>query len=702
MQFADLWAGLLGGGKIAMAGNAQIVGSTQSYTYLENVNDTIKGYGSIGNGVIGTPADGLSLNNDSRGVINASGAAGQVLTINTGSHSIYNDGLIESTGAGGLQIYSQLSNDGMLEALGTGAVTLHNSQVQGPGSVTVAAGSTIKLNNSGFNYLGGGVAIGSAAVNGGKIATTSGDSTDIGSSNVLVGDYLNSTITNYGTIKVADNSTLNLSNNVFNRGTGRIFVDGASDKTTLELYQYGASVEGGQIVLSDSLNNAIVSNGTAMSLNTNADISGSGVIGDGWLQLNLAMGGIVNSNGAAGLTLEGNTLALQHGGFENNSSGLIETTGAGGMTINGELNNNGAIEADGLGALTLNGAVIQGSGSVDVAAAASILLEHGSALNYGSVSVATGGMIATAGGDTGSNADTINGMTSNAGTIKVVGGSDLLIGSDLMNSGQVIVNGTTKVAALEIDNGLTLGDGGVILLNGPNASLISYTANTFLDIQSQTIMGSGVIGDSNTNITNASGGVIDATGAGGLTVSAQSLTNTGVIESNSSGGLKIVGGLFNGGELIANTGGNMSVTGSVSGAGIVEINGSGNFEIGGAANSAMVFGAGGSGDLILDNSAQSNGQIVGFAAGDTVDLRDFAFTSQDAMQLAEPGTSIGPTDGNVQITNGVALSNVFWFEGNYTAANLAAEHLKVAFSDDMHKMGANGPDGTLVTLVSTQ
>ncbi len=95
-----------------------IVGSSGHGNVLENVNNTIYGAGSIGDG------SGLKLINDSDGVIDANVRHG-TLTIDTGWHHIVNDGLLEATHGGSLVIDSDVSNDcGFVEAGRGSHVTL--------------------------------------------------------------------------------------------------------------------------------------------------------------------------------------------------------------------------------------------------------------------------------------------------------------------------------------------------------------------------------------------------------------------------------------------------------------------------------------------------------------------------------------------------------------------------------------------------
>jgi len=109
--------------------------------------------------------------------------------------------------------------------------------------------------------------------------------------------------------------------------------------------------------------------------------------------------------------------------------------------------------------------------------------------------------------------------------------------------------------------------------------------------------------------------------------------------------------------------------------------------------------AAGGGSLILDDSAKDYANISGFGVGDTIDLRDFAFSASTTIDAAKSG--FGSLDAGLILTNGAADSAPVYFEGDYTSATLAAEHLKPSFASDGHAIGSTGKFGTAITLVST-
>ena len=93
------------------------------------------------------------------------------------------------------------------------------------------------------------------------------------------------------------------------------------------------------------------------------------------------------------------------------------------------------------------------------------------------------------------------------------------------------------------------------------------------------------------------------------------------------------------------------------------------------------------------------GNIYGLAAGDTIDLRDFAYTSGH-MALGSNAT-FGTLDGGLTVSNGTQTSSYLFLEGDYTAADLSTNHLAWQFVSDGHQIGTTGPYGTEIKLVST-
>jgi fibronectin-binding autotransporter adhesin len=718
MQINAPFMGLYGGAQVTVTANGQILGSTTGLTNFQIHDGTISGGGSIGNGGNAPAGDGLSLTVTALGTINANG--GHAMVLQTGANAISNGGLIETTNVGGLTIDSQIFQNGRLLATGTGALTINGVQVGGLGNVATSNVGKIVL-HKGQLTIGGLVNIGSAAAPGGTLTTTSGDTLGLlaSSGDSFTGaDVLSADINNYGTISVADGSTLNLRAAVINSSTGTLALNGSTGPTKLEIYggsKGGAAVSGGLIVLSNSAQNSIISDGAGTQFSNFATIRGSGTIGDGWLRLYNSPAGRINANQAVGLTIVADALAVAAGTENANyNAGTVMTSGSGGLTIDGAFGNAGILEALGTGALTINGenlatnpGIGSGGGIVEVFAGASIVLENNAEVtSQAYISIAAGGLMRTSNGDT---ADIVESNLISSGAFNVRANSTAILEGTWQNSGAVNLFGSAAGAAqIEIEAGSdwTLLDGGTTTLNGFNDSIISQGAGAELRNRGNTIQGAGTIGDANMTIENDFGSIINAMVEGTfktLTLDATAydpstqttfINNGGTVEASAGATLDIDSAMFNSQYLIANSGSIVDAQDAVFGPGLSIIRGTGSIEFGAEADNDVRYAQGSGGQLILDDSAQFFGNIYQMTVGDSVDLRDFAFNSANpsAMKVANPSVvpggdaGFGTLDGALQITNGTSLSSNLFLEGNYQSAAWT-------FKSDAH-------GGTTITLAA--
>ena len=441
---------LRGAGRIALGGAAaNAIVSNGTLEALTN-QSTIIGSGMIGDSL-------LSVTNSAGAVINANGAAAG-LTI---------------TGAG-------LGNSGLVEATGSAGLTVADTTVSGAGTIA-AVGANVYLAGA---TLASGTLQSSV---GGLIETVSGTNTLSGT-------------TSSGTIDVTDGTSLTLKGTITNAGTIALNASGQL------VIAGGTAVKGlGRIMLGDAAANAILSNGAAATLTNQTTIAGSGVIGDSFLTLVNAVGGIIDATGtAASLTITGAHAASNYG--------LIEATGSAGLTI-------------------ANTTITEATGGIIAAAGANVYLA-GATLNSDALQSSAGGLIETVGGT-----NTLNGTTS-SGTIDVTDGTSLTLKGTITNSGTIALNasGQLVIAGITTARGtgrIALGDAAAnaILSNGAAATLTNQT----------TIAGSGVIGDSFLMLVNAVGGIIDATGtAASLTINGtHAVSNAGLIEATGGAGLTI-------------------------------------------------------------------------------------------------------------------------------------------------------------------
>ena len=204
---------LQGGGQIALwdgARYAQYYGDTTiiyqgpnsivssgTPATLINVDNTIIGGGQIGD------AD-LTLVNQAGGVIEAAAVGDNPnpnqpirLTLDTGSNTIVNAGLIEATAGTTLQINSAVTNTGIIEAIG-GFVEIENRLDNSGGTITSDVAGTLHIAGTG-SLIGDGVISGVLRNDG--VIEASGGTLEI-----------KGAVSGTGTVEIALNSTLELGN----------------------------------------------------------------------------------------------------------------------------------------------------------------------------------------------------------------------------------------------------------------------------------------------------------------------------------------------------------------------------------------------------------------------------------------------------------------------------------------------------------
>ncbi|MBP5085017.1 VCBS domain-containing protein [Pseudomonas chlororaphis] len=172
---------------------------------------------------------------------------------------------------------------------------------------------------------------------------------------------------NSGTLTIADGAIMPFGGGIHNSGT--IELGSAGNETSLEILFRGATLTGGgQVLLSDNAQNVIFG-GSVDTVLTNVDnrISGAGQLGAG--QMILANAGLILASGL-------NSLVLDTGTHTITNSGVLESTGTGGMTVASAVENTGHLWANGgdlhlLADVTGNGsATIDGDASLTFAGAA--------------------------------------------------------------------------------------------------------------------------------------------------------------------------------------------------------------------------------------------------------------------------------------------------------------------------------------------
>jgi fibronectin-binding autotransporter adhesin len=511
---------LQGGGTVTLAtiasggGIASIQQAVGGLT-LTNVDNTIQGSGIIGQ-------NNLTLVNQAGGTINANSTGSpQISTLTIQSPAVTNQGLMEATNNGILQINGSTvnNNGGTIKADGSGASVqiFGSAQIQG-GTLTNNGGAFFGTPQNNTAFLDGATQ--------GPLTLNGTYTSDLNTNTYLLG-----TINNNNNIQLnggnGNNSFLLIDNsNVTLQGSGTVTL---------------ATATGG--------GNAILEQAAGGLTLTNVDntIQGSGIIGQNGLTLVNQAGSIINANSMGGPAIT--TLTIQSATVTN--AGLVEATNNGVLQINGVVVNNtgGTIQANGGGAAVqlFGGAQIQGG----------TLTNNGGAF-FGTPTTGT----AYLDGSTGSGAVTLNGTyTSDFNT------NTYILGTINNNNNFLVKGGAGSNTILVVDSSnVMLQGGGSLTLatssGGGNTFIEQASGGLTLTNVNNTIQGAGIIGNNNLTLVNQAGGTINANSMGPpeittLTFQSAAVTNQGLMEASNHGVLQINGVVVNntGGTIAANGGG---------------------------------------------------------------------------------------------------------------------------------------------------
>ena len=195
------------GGVVSLQGGA--IEGAAGADILENVDQTISGYGTIG--VVGTHG-ALTLDNDAAGIIDAdSTAAGHTVLLMNALAQLTNAGILEADG-GTLQIENTpVTNSEKLWATGDGTVVLDgqggSEVVTNTGTVQIDAGATLELQAA--KISGGAVTVdgtldattGNSEINGGTTITIAATTGTVEATGSALKIDTGVTITNNGTLE---------------------------------------------------------------------------------------------------------------------------------------------------------------------------------------------------------------------------------------------------------------------------------------------------------------------------------------------------------------------------------------------------------------------------------------------------------------------------------------------------------------------
>ncbi len=496
------------------------IGNTTALNFSGAGNHTLSGSGILRLGDsanrIGGGA-GASLVNAATHTIEGGGnVGGNVIGLN-------NLGLIRANQSGALMTIDpsaagNLSNSGTLRAENGGSILLTGS---GGGTFDNTGGTIEALAGSSVRFTT------SADITGGTLSTTGNGSLSVDGGQTVF--FTN--LTNAGNLTIQNNSDLRLSGSIVNSGS--ISTNSIGNPTDILIQGGGVTLSGGGSVNFQS--NSGINGGSVGGRLTNVDnmIRGSGNIGQNSAAITNSAAGVIAAD-ISGQTLvldpvatatDGSVSFINDGVLRASSGGTLLLTGSAG----GDFTNNNLIQA-----LDLS--------SVRFTADASVT---GGTLS----STGTGQFVV----NVGQNAFFTD--ITNSGLLIAENNSDLGISGTINNTGAIRLTSIGNQTDLEIQaGGATLTGGGSVTLADITTGINSPGSGIRFTNFDNTIQGIGTIGRNVTAITNAAGGLIDANGAGSLTLDP--------VATASDGGTSFL----NDGILRARSGGTMILTGSAGGA----------------------------------------------------------------------------------------------------------------------------------------
>ncbi len=326
---------------------------------------------------------------------------------------------------------------------------------------------------------------------------------------------------NAGVIAVANNSNFVAGGTINN--TGQITLNSAGNLTSLQVVAGGLTLAGaGKVILGDNPNNQIFGDTASATLtNVNDTISGAGRLGAGQTSL----------PGAGGLN------------FVNQAAGIVNAVGANALVLNTGLNvvlNAGLLEASGAGGLTIQNTAINdtGGGVIQANTTARVSLQSAT-ISGGFLKSVGSGSIQTV--DFGSLLDGISQAVTNTATFNILNNTALTIQGAVANTGGKInlgSGGNTTSLVVGAKNA-TLTGGAVTLSDNANNQIVGVVSgprngqsvSTFTN--ASVISGAGAIG---ANLSLINNGIIDATATNALVIATggKGMTGSNVVANNAT------------------------------------------------------------------------------------------------------------------------------------------------------------------------
>jgi len=563
------------------------------------------------------------------------------------------------------------------------------------GTFTVTPGSgTLTISNTGSLLLNeGNLTVSGNLSNAGQFSvfnasTVTGAFTNSTGAITTIGDFGNppivlsvASLNNAGSI-TAPNGMLDITGAGTATNSGTITLH---DGGTLKFSGSNLSLSGGGTITltTDNLTVNLIEGASSSNTLTNVDntIQGAGNIGNGQMALN---------NQA---TIDANQVS--HVGV--NSALVIQTSG--GTT------NSGTLEATNKGTLILDGGTVTNTGQgsiISTGSGSTVELENGVIVTGGTLSGTTSALIETLGGQTA----TLNGVII-SGNYKAADKSTTTIEGTITNNGTIALSSTGDVTELVIGApSVSLAGKGKLILSNNSSNIITGAAATDVLTSSNTIQGSGNIGNGQMGLVNTGTILANQSSLLEIDVSSAGFDNKGTLTVNNSDTLEITGA--------ANSFANFnSGTGALTG-GTYAVNGTLKFDGANIVTNAATITLSGTTAAITDQNGKNalanfatNASTGSFTlAGNHSLTTTGAFSNAGFLKISTGSTltlggsfsqTAGTTtvDGNLTTADGINISGGFVYGNAGTlAGNLDLTGGKLNPGDGLNKAGDLNIAGT--------
>jgi Ca2+-binding RTX toxin-like protein len=257
-------------------------------------------------------------------------------------------------------------------------------------------------------------------------------------------------------------------------------------------------------------------------------------------------------------------------------------------------------------------------------------------------------------------------LTNNTGTLSIADGAIMPFGGSIHNSGTIELGSAGSATSLEVlFRGATLTGGGQVLLSD-NAQNVIFggSADTVLNNVDNRISGAGQLGAGQMVLINS--GLIMASGLNSLVLDTgtHTITNSGVLESTSTGGMTVASTVENTGHLWAN-GGDLRLLADVTGDGSATIDGNATLTFSGAAHGSVAFHGEGAGTLVIAQ-AETAGSLAGILGLESNDMLTFGNLTFGANTQLSYNTNASGAGGLLTVDDGVHRAEVNLL-GHYSA-----------------------------------